>query len=110
MGYEIEYYSEKVMEAIAALPKKLAARYLRLAERIEIYGPDLGMPHTRAMKGSLFELRIKGEEGIARALYCTVVGGRIVILHCFIKKTDRTPKSELEIARRRMKEVCHEKP
>jgi phage-related protein len=53
----------------------------------------------------LFELRIKGAEGIARVFYCTVVDRRIVILHQFVKKTDRTPHKELEIARRRMKEV-----
>lgn len=110
MRYKIEYFSERVMKAIAALPKTLVAKYLRLAERMEKYGPDLGMPHTRAMQGGLFELRIKGAEGIARALYCTIIGGRIVILHCFVKKTDRTPKAELETARRRMKEVRNEKP
>ncbi|MBB5347693.1 phage-related protein [Desulfoprunum benzoelyticum] len=66
MGYEIEYYSEKVQEEIARLPKTLVARYLRLAERMMVFGPDLGMPHSRAMKGGLFELRLIGAEGIAR--------------------------------------------
>ena len=70
-----------------------------------MFGPDLGMPHTRAMGGGLFELRIKAAEGIARVFYCTVVDRRIVILHQFVKKTDKTPPKELEIARRRMKEV-----
>lgn len=63
------------------------------------------MPHTRAMGGGLFELRIKAAEGIARVFYCTVVDRRIVVLHQFVKKTDKTPSKELEIARRRMKEV-----
>jgi phage-related protein len=63
------------------------------------------MPHTRAMGGGLFELRIKAAEGIARVFYCTVVNRRIVILHQFVKKSDKTPPKELEIARRRMKEV-----
>ena len=72
---------------------------------MELFGPDLGMPHTRAMGGGLFELRIKAAEGIARVFYCTVVDRRIVVLHQFVKKSDKTPPKELEIARRRMKEV-----
>jgi phage-related protein len=72
---------------------------------MEIYGPDLGMPHTRAMGQGLFELRLKAAEGIARILYCTMVGRKIMILHQFIKKTNKTPPKELAIARRRMKEV-----
>ena len=72
---------------------------------MEIYGPDLGMPHTRAMGDGLFELRLKAAEGIARVFYCTVVGRRIVMLHQFIKKSDKIPRTELAIARKRMKEV-----
>ena len=79
--------------------------YLRYADRMEVYGPDLGMPHTRAMGGGLFELRLKATEGIARVLYCTMIGKRIMILHQFTKKTKKTPPKELGIARRRMKEV-----
>lgn len=70
-----------------------------------MFGPDLGMPHTRAMGGGLFELRLKAAEGIARVFYCTVVGKKIMVLHQFIKKTDKTPTRELETARRRMREV-----
>ena len=72
---------------------------------MEIYGPDLGMPHTRAMHDGLFELRLKAAEGIVRVFYCTLIGKRIVVLHQFTKKTSRTPRRELEKARRRMKEV-----
>lgn len=92
-------------EEILALPNKLLARYLKLAELMEKYGGDLGMPHTEALGKSLFELRVKGKEGIARVFYCTKVGKKIHMLHCFIKKTQRTPKKELELARKRLKEV-----
>lgn len=68
------------------------------------YGPDLGMPHTRAMGSGLSELRLKSQEGIGRVFYCTVVGSKIVMLHQFVKKTDNTPPKELAVARRRMKE------
>jgi phage-related protein len=72
---------------------------------MEVYGPDLGMPNTRAMGGGLFELRLKATEGIARVFYCTTAGKRIMVLHQFTKKTKKTPPKELALARRRMKEV-----
>ena len=87
------------------MPAGFLGRYLRYTDRMEIYGPDLGMPHTRAMGEGLFELRLKSGEGIARVFYCTLIGKKIVILHQFIKKTEKTPLKELEKARRRMKEV-----
>ncbi len=86
------------------MPAGFLGRYLRYADKMEAYGPDLGMPHTRAMGDGLFELRLKAAEGIARVLYCTMVGRNIVMLHQFIKKTDKTPPREIETARRRMKE------
>jgi phage-related protein len=72
---------------------------------MEEYGPNLGMPHTRALGNGLFEIRAKAEEGIGRAFFCTRVGRKIIILHSFIKKTDKTPKRELDIALTRQKEV-----
>ena len=70
MQFEIEYYSPAVMDEITALPLTLRARYFHLVDRMETHGPDLGMPHTRAMGGGLLEMRLKGREGIARVLYC----------------------------------------
>jgi phage-related protein len=69
------------------------------------FGPNLGMLFTRSMDRGLFEIRAKGKEGIGRAFFCTLVGRRIVILHAYIKKSRRTPKRELEIARSRQAEV-----
>ena len=105
MAWTVTFYSDRVEAGILALPPGFVARFVRYAERMEVFGPDLGMPHTRAMGGGLFELRIKAAEGIARVFYCTVVDRRIVVLHQFVKKADKTPPKELEIARRRMKDV-----
>ncbi len=74
---------------------------------MEAFGPDFGMPHTRAMGGGLLELRLKAAEGIAGVFYCTVIDRRIVFLHQFVKKTDKTPRKELQIATQRMKEVTN---
>jgi phage-related protein len=105
MNWAITYYSESMQQEILAMPAGFLGRYLRYSDRMEVFGPDLGMPHTRAMGDGLFELRLKAEEGIARIFYCTMVDKKIVMLHQFIKKTDKTPPRELETARRRMREV-----
>lgn len=88
-----------------AWPAGIRAGFLGITELMEAHGPDIGMPHTKAMGAGLFEVRAKGREGIGRAFYCTLVGERIVILHAIIKKTARTPARELVKARARQKEV-----
>lgn len=105
MAWSIQYYSETVESEVLALPPGLLARYLRLTDLMLEFGPNLGMPHTRSMGDRLFELRVKGKEGIARVFYCTLIGERIVMLHSFVKKTQKTPNRELKVARRRLKEV-----
>ena len=105
MDYTISYYSETVQEQIMELPDTLAARYVVLTRRMLALGPNLGEPHTKAFGEGLFELRLKGAEGIARVFFCTLVGKRIVILHSFIKKSERTPLREREVAETRMKEI-----
>ena len=104
MDYAIEYASDAVAEEILALPDALAARYVVLTRRMIAVGPNLGVPHTAAIGGGLFELRLKGQEGIARVFFCTLVGRRVMVPHAFIKKT---PLREIETARKRMTEVKH---
>mgnify|MGYP003325577949 CR=1 FL=1 len=108
MDYDIKYYSQTVQEQILKLPDTLAARYVVLTRRMQAIGPNLGEPHTKAMGDGLFELRLKGAEGIARVFYCTLIGKRIVMLHSFVKKSDRTPLRELDVARSRLKEIKDE--
>ena len=108
MDYQIDYYSEDLQGEILALPDTLAARYIVLTRRMEALGPNLGEPHTKAFGQGLFELRLKGAEGIARVFYCTVIGKRIFMLHCFVKKSQKTPQADLNLAINRMKEVKRE--
>lgn len=105
MSWIIEYAHSDVEKFIFKLPKSLAAKYLHLTDLILEFGPNLGMPHTRAMSDGLFELRLKGQEGIARVFYCTLVGKRVVMLHGFVKKTQKTPTKQLQLAKDRMQEV-----
>ena len=105
MPYSIEYFHSRVQKEIESWPVGILADYVRIVELLMEFGPDLGMPQSRPMGGGLFELRPRGREGIGRALYCYVTGHRVVILHAFLKKTQTTPRRDLEIARRRLKEV-----
>lgn len=105
MKYTIEYFHARVRADILDWPVGVLADYARIMELLMEFGPALGMPHSRALGGGLFELRARGPEGIGRALYCYVVGKRVVIVHAFVKKTQATPDKDLRIARKRMKEI-----
>jgi phage-related protein len=91
---------------IKALPADMQARLLRFAEVIEQAGPQgLSRDSVRHLEGKLWELRITGRDGIARAIYVTASGRRVVVVRVFVKKTQKTPPRELEIARQRAKEI-----
>lgn len=110
MLYTISYYSPSVQAEILDLPDTLAARYIVLTRRILVLGPNLGEPHTKSFGSGLIELRLKGAEGIARVFFCSLVGRRVVMLHSFVKKSDRTPRREREVAESRLREIKHENP
>jgi phage-related protein len=103
--WSILFFNDRVQREIEEWPVGVYADFLRLTELLEEGGLDLRMPHSRTMKDGLFELRCKGPEGIGRAFYCTQVGRELVILHSIIKKTQATPAKDLELARKRLKEV-----
>ena len=105
MVYTITYYSVAVQAEVFDLPDTLAARYIALTRRICTVGPNLGEPHTKSLGDGLFELRLKGADGIARVFFCTLVGKRVVMLHSFVKKSDKTPKAERKVAEARLGEV-----
>ena len=105
MAYKVEYYNARVLAEIEAWPVDILADYARLIELLMEHGPNLRMPHSKAMGEGLFELRPKGREGVGRALYCYLVGRRVVVVHAFVKKTQQTPERDLTLARKRVAEV-----
>jgi phage-related protein len=110
MEWAIEYYNESVQESISQWPVGIRAYYARITERIIIHGPNLGMPFTKSFGGGLFEIWAIGKEGIGRAFFCACIGHKIVILHGFIKKTNKTLLKEIALAKRRLQEVIHDNP
>ena len=107
MPWVVDFYPG-VESAVLELPDKLQAKMLRLFDLVEEHGAHLGEPHTKALSYGLFELRAKALEGIARSIFYYISGKKIMVLHVFIKKTQKTPKKELEIAVKRMQEVKNE--
>ena len=105
MKWQITFYNNKVEQETLNFPPGILANFLHIAEMIEEFGPTIGKPYTAPMGGGLFEIRAKGKEGIGRSLYCMLKGREIIILHSFIKKTQKTPKKELDLAIKRMKEI-----
>ena len=106
MPWRVEILDEIVAAEIAALPADMQARFLRLSDRIGQAGLEgLGEPHVKHLEGKLWELRLTGRDGIARALYVTAIGRRVVVVRAFVKKTQKTPPAEIKLALRRAKEV-----
>jgi len=105
MNWNIEYFNSDVENKVLSLPEGLQARYFRLTDMMLTHGSNLGLPHTKPLSDGLFELRLKSKEGIGRVFYCTKVGKNIVMLHSFVKKSQKIPKKEMDIARKRLKEV-----
>jgi phage-related protein len=108
MAWKIEYPYKDVEQFVLKLPSGISARYFHLTDLMLEFGANLGMPHTKSLSNGLFELRVKGKEGIARVFYCVKVEERILMLHAIIKKSQKAPPKELEKARGRLKEVKNE--
>lgn len=103
MNWSVETLDDDVDAEIEQLPPALQARLIRLMEMIEKVGLEkMGPPHAEHLDGKLWELRAKAPGGIARALYVAWTGRRVIILHVFAKKTQKTPKRALELARKRL--------
>jgi phage-related protein len=106
MLWTVEPLNTAVEAEIGALPKDMRARLVRLSNIIEQTG-FIGLPResVKHLEDRLWELRITGRDGISRAIYVTATGRRVVIVRVFMKKTQKTPPRELELARQRAKEI-----
>ena len=89
MAFSVEYYHPKVLAEIEEWPVEVLADYARLLELLMDHGPNLRLPHSRSLGDGLFELRPRGRSGIGRAMYCFLVGKRVVVVHAFVKRPSR---------------------
>jgi phage-related protein len=106
MTWRVETLNADVDAELEALEPTLRAKFLHIAELLETFGPhQVREPHVKPLGHKLWEIRMKGRSGIARAIYVTATGQRIVVLHAFVKKTQKTPRSAIEMALKRAEEV-----
>lgn len=106
MNWTVESLNDVVTAEIEALPADMRARLVRIAKLIEEIGLErVGEPHVKHLEGPLWEMRLTGRNGISRAIYVTAIKRRIVIVRVFVKKTEKTPRREIELALSRAKSV-----
>ena len=105
MNYEIKFFNDAVYKETMSLPNSLLAQLLRVFDLAEIYGANLGRPHSAPLGNGLFEFRAKGKEGIARSIFVSVSGRKIVILHTIVKKSPKIPQKDLDLAKKRAREL-----
>jgi phage-related protein len=99
---------EAAEDELADLPADMKARFLHIAEMVEELGPHrVGMPHLRHLEGDLWEMRMKGRDGISRTICFSANGRRVVVVRVFVKKTEKTPRREIDLAYKRMMEFKH---
>ncbi len=106
MTWQIQFYNEKVKKQTLSFPAGIKAKLLQILDTIVATSPTaLDKPHIAPMGKGLYEIRAKGKEDIGRSFFCTIHEKNLVILHSIIKKTQKTPKQDLDLAIKRMKEI-----
>lgn len=106
MTWSFVFLNAEVKAELDALPADTRANFERIVQLVQTFGLErVHEPYVKHIEGRIWEMRLRGREGIARALYVTATGRRVVILRVFVKKTQKTPRREIELARQRAKEV-----
>jgi phage-related protein len=106
MQWSVGFLDEETKAALDTLPLDIRASFQRIVELIQAHGLDrIREPYLKHLEGPLWEMRVKGKSGIARAVYVTATGMRIVVVHVFAKKTQKTPRKEIVQALKKDKEV-----
>ncbi len=106
MAWIVELLDSRVRDELEALPVDMRARFRRIVELIQGYGLErVREPHVKHLEGALWEMRMKGKDGISRAIYVTARGRRVVVVRVFVKKTQKTPRREIDLALERVKEI-----
>jgi len=113
MNWTIEFYKTKsgncpVRKYLSSLNPQGRSTILEAMEYLEAFGPELKEPYVKYLGDKIFELRAKDHQGIYRVLYFTATQKRFIMLHGFTKKTQKTPRQDIEIALKRKKEFIDE--
>lgn len=101
---KINFYNRSIIQFIEDLERNTIPKVLKDINMLSSFGRDLCMPHSKYLGKNLFELRTRGRQEI-RIFYC-FYNGEVLLLHAFIKKSQKIPAKELEIASSRFKSLC----
>lgn len=102
MSWTVEILNDEVAGELDVLPADMRAKLEHIVRLIGAFGLEhVREPHVKHLEGRLWEMRLTGRDGIARALYLTATGKRVVIVRAFRKKTQKTPRREIELALKR---------
>jgi len=106
MVWGVGFLNEDAKASLDGLPLDIRASFQRISELIQAHGLErVREPYVKHLEGPLWEMRMKGRSGIARGCYVTAVGKRVIVVHVFVKKTQKTPRREIELALKKAKEV-----
>jgi phage-related protein len=106
MSWTVGFLSEAAFAEVKALPRDMQTKFERIVHMIEAHGLErMREPYVKHVEGKLWEMRLIGSDGIARSLYVTASGRRVVVLRTFVKKTQKAPRREIELALERAKDV-----
>ena len=111
MQWSLEYYVDEngkspVKNFIDAISAESKAKFIFIADLLTEYGLSVREPYVKPITGSrkLFEIRLKDHQNIHRVSDFASTGRKLILLHGFTKKTDKTPRREIDIAEARMKD------
>ena len=93
-----------VKDFLDGLSKETKAKIYAALEMLAQEGNQLRMPKSRSLGEGLHELRVPHPEGPVRIIYCFLPGRRIMLLHAFVKRTEQTPRRDLDLAKERRPE------
>lgn len=106
MTWSVEFLNDGIRSELESFPKDIVASFLRIARLIQIDGPhNVHEPYVKHLEGPIWEMRMRGKDGIARAAYITASDRRVIVVHVFRKKTQKTPRREIDLALKRAKEI-----
>ncbi len=97
MAWVVELLDDRVRDELEALPPDMQARFRRIVELIQGYGLErVHEPHIKHLEGPLWEMRMKGKDGISRAVYVTAKGRVLSSSACSSRKRRRRPGERLK--------------
>ena len=106
VNWEITFVNSEAESEVLSMRAELQAKFIHVSELIMKFGPmNIGMPHIRPLGDKLWEMRAKANGVIARSIYTLAGKQKVIILHTFVKKTQKTPKQAILKAKKRMKEI-----